>query len=242
MRRIAMLLLLSILTACGDGKDESTSEAKSVVYNTAAAKWPNPRAIPVCVMNKNSVGRTLFNDIKNYVTHEYTAKTGVNFTGWESCTSPQLSAKVIRIYFNLTYNWASSGAIMAGGGLSMVGTSSSSCGSGCAGGTMRLDIGRSGEFPPTGSSYSTFIVNHTRASAMHEFGHALGLMHEQQRADAVGCVYSEGNVISGPPYVYIGAYDTTSIMNYCHAGTVTTLSPGDVAGIDFLYPVLLTGH
>jgi len=107
---------------------------------------------------------------------------------------------------------------------------------------MRLDVGTSGNYPAAGLRYSSFITTRTRATAIHEFGHAIGLMHEHERTDVTDCDRGDGSIVSGQPYVYVTDYDANSIMNYCHSESITTLSDKDVAGVNYLYPSLATGH
>jgi hypothetical protein len=85
------------------------------------------------------------------------------------------------------------------------------------------------------------------AIALHEFGHALGLRHEQAHPDELcpdqeellDVVDNLGTVHDGEP---LGAFDADTIMNYCqldnaiHASSSPTLSPGTVVGINTLYP------
>jgi hypothetical protein len=52
-----------------------------------------------------------------------------------------------------------------------------------------------------------------RAIAVHEFGHAIGFAHEQNRADAPAWCQEERQGSDGDWYVTI--YDPESIMNYC---------------------------
>ncbi len=240
MRLMAGVFVLQILSACGQPTE--ISDTQSLVLASPSSKWPSPQAIPVCIMNRDEIGDQLYADVKNFVTNDYASKTGIRFMGWEACTDSQKKSSVVRVQFNRTHNWASHSTVVAGGGLSMVGRSAVSCGADCAGGTMRLDIGADGEYPAVDSPYRSFVTNRTRATAVHEFGHAIGLMHEHERTDVVNCDRNTGRVQAQPPYVYVGKYDSDSIMNYCHSDSITTLSAGDVAGILYLYPKLSPAH
>lgn len=228
---IASFLFLAI-QACQPLKP-TNSETESIVLNRG--KWPNPKAIPVCVMNLRELGAELFNDVRDFTNREYANKAGVAFTGWGECTASDRNARMIRVYFNRVHNWDSGGGVSAGGGLSWVGPNAGSCGS-CNGGTMRIDIGRSGNYPNGG--LRQFTIDQTRATVIHEFGHALGLLHEHERTDAPACNDIETRQRAGGATVYVGNYDPNSIMNYCKNRGITTLSAGDVAGIRFLYPAL----
>ena len=80
-------------------------------------------------------------------------------------------------------------------------------------------------------------------SAVHEFGHAVGLYHEHKRSDGDSCAKelqqsnsnNNSKVEDGDGVTYVGPYDRNSVMNYCNSNRGSSLSPGDIEGIQYLY-------
>jgi hypothetical protein len=149
----------------------------------------------------------------------------VNFTGWGPCGS---SGAQIRI-----------GIIRTGRPHSLTGRDINGVPSG-----MELPL----YFDDAPGCKGSVDVHHdcVFSDAMHEFGHALGFLHEEERQGYTGpdCGGAPDGQLPGQVY---GEYNQRSIMSYCSDGrhgtrAFTHLSPGDVAGLHRAYGRRVSGQ
>lgn len=179
-----------------------------------AAKWKSP-GIPVCWENPTSADAEAMAWVKDSVERTWSDVSALKFTGWSKCAPIN---KGIRIQI------ADDGPHVKSLGRFI---------DGVAGG-MVLNF----TFINWSQSCQAKREHCIRAIAVHEFGHAVGFTHEQNRADAPGeCrLLAQGT----SPDTLLTPYDPTSVMNYCNKDWNNDgyLSARDIEAAKKLYPKL----
>lgn len=236
-RWILGLSFFLINISCGNGTPSTeASQTSSLIANYDYIKWPNPRRIPVCIINPRDVSDRLRTEIVNHVKREFAFRAGIGFLGFNDCKDEDYSKDnpSIRILFKIVRNWQTSDVWVTAGGQSAIGRFPVDCYDGCRRESMILEVDRD-----YGSN--TAARDSALHTAVHEFGHALALFHEHARTDSSNCPHTNERIPQSDFDVYVGPYDPHSIMNYCASGRRPELSQGDVEGLQRLYPVLKEG-
>ena len=224
IRKLLCLLVgLTVVTSCKfqDSAAESSKSHSFVANLSNLQMWTVQRVenenqiiVPVCLVYDNNVPKPIYDAFQKALVEEY-IRASVRLIGWFPCTKADITRPIIklRLYYS-PFRSLVKGASY---------------------------IGRPGYVPLHNHSTTWFEVNRSVdggridnaefSTALHEIGHALGLLHEQNRDDS-SC-YRRTRNINGTK---VGAYDPNSVMNYCrNRSTATSLTAGDIQGIRTLY-------
>ena len=198
---------LIALAGCGMPDEDAINDADSEhivgpLYANSGRFWPgSPPVVPVCWENPSASTATKRGWVQHAVQSQWGRYGRLNFTGWGTCstTSPGIHV-LITNEFAATgdangvsgYPWLDGGKYDANGNLTN---------------GVHVDLN---------VACADYATNEhcIRALALHEFGHAIGFYHEEERPELTGdrCG-NKSNYYNDKP-LELGGYDLESVMSY----------------------------
>ena len=222
IRIVAAIATSLVMSACAWGSELDSATpyeaARDNIYASSNNFWKT-RSIPVCWENPTDGDSTQRAWVQESVTATWDAVSSIDFTGWGQCG---VGGSGIRIRIE------DSQAHTKGLGSALNGKS----------GGMVLDF----TFQNWNQACQGREEYCIRTIAVHEFGHALGFAHEQNRADTPDAKCAAEEQGSDGDFV-IGAWDLDSVMNYCNPDYMGEgqLSSTDIDAVRLVYDAGIDG-
>lgn len=195
-----------------DLEPEALGESGQELYQLGR-KWPQG-IVPVCFSGSSTSSAA--NSVRTFVNNSWGA-SGANITfSWRASCVDNLNLSVVRVFLP---------------------TSGRSLADNLGPHPPLFCCGRASQWSTGYTNVWINVNDRFQYTTIHEFGHALGFAHEQERPDnwdssgnAIYCDEVDRGRKGRPGGTYrTASFDTRSIMSYCNSGA-TTLSSGDKAG------------
>lgn len=237
--RITALVVILVMTLVGIADAQVTGQTKQGLTRKNVQLWTeNNNTVPVCWETPGYDREKAI--VKRAVSNTWARHSNINFT-WEVCYPGYVLPEIRAVYPNL--DTASQLGLQARFGRPRVVIRITPQGkdNAGAGGSARLGVAAL-SFPSAGNPGVNMSFNPDGTAdegrveyiAVHEFGHVLGFVHEQDSPNhnSAHCVGgTEANSTS------LTDYDPDSVMNYCNkdGNMKGNLTEKDIAGLQKIY-------
>ena len=226
--RTIVFIISSCLTLLAlDGCKSRPSSSLEGAY--AVNSVMKSRIHRVCWRKDDDRSEYAMKTVRDIVTNEY-ARVGVSFTDWSECPTNASKDDWLIVASEDIQPWGKFGCKDANPWCVRLNLKYKAWPADCD----KKDIKDAWSCNCQSAGY---FVNCIQMNALHEFGHAIGLAHEAERADST-CAQAAKDGVETKSF---GPYDPKSIMNYCYNQTIVEqrltpqLSDGDIATINKIF-------